>query len=312
MRILQLMGKRRDALLEKGQLSAPERTGLCTTAIVSVSEERPTIAMFFTGRKHAGENLADVLSKRAAELAPPIQMGDALTRNLPVGHKVIDSNCLAHGRRKLVDEVDNYPTECRYVLERLGQVYKVDDDCRKQKLSAQERLSAHQCESAPVMVEIRHWMEEQFDKKRIEPNSGLGEAFKYLLKRWDKFTLFLRRPGAPLDNNICERALKMTIRNRKNSLFYRSLRGAQVGDIYMTLIHTAELHGDNPFDYLTALQRHAKAVAERPANWLPWNYRDTLASMGWKDARSQSSGRPTTTPNARSPALTKLMQPLAA
>jgi hypothetical protein len=237
-----------------------------------------------------------VLSQRAAELSPPIQMGDALTRNVPEGHTVLASNCLAHGRRKIVDEIDNFPAECRYLLERLHLVYEVDDQCRQEKLSDQQRLSKHQRDSAPVMAEIRQWMEEQFDNKRIEPNSGLGQAFHYLLKRWDKFTLFLQKPGAPLDNNICERALKMAIQNRKSSLFYRSPRGAQVGDIYMTLIHTAELHGDNPFDYLTALQRHAKAVAEKPTEWLPWTYRDTLARMGVNEAL-----RPSCRPQAPPP-----------
>jgi hypothetical protein len=278
-RILGLMGKRRAALLAAGKLPDPDRTGLFTTAVVAVVATVGTIALFFTGRKHAGENLADVLRHRAADLAPPIQMGDALTRNLPKGHKVKDSNCIAHGRRKIVDEIDNYPAECRFVIERLGLVYKVDDECEARGASDQERLLAHQQHSAPLMDDIQKWMSALLADKRIEPNSGLGEAFGYFLKRWDKFTLFLREPGAPLDNNICERALKMAIKHRNNSLFYRSERGATVGDIYMTLIHTAELHGENPFDYLTALQRNYKAVAEKPADWMPWTYKHTLARL---------------------------------
>jgi hypothetical protein len=119
----------------------------------------------------------------------------------------------------------------------------------------------------------------QLDDKRVEPNSGLGDAFQYLLKRWDKLTLFLRVAGAPLENNICERALalKMAIRHRNNSLFYRSVRGARVGDIYMALIYTAELHRENPFEYLVALLVNAAAVAADPAAWLPWTFRAALA-----------------------------------
>ncbi len=276
-RILELMGKRRAKLLASGKLPDPERTGLFTTAVVAIVAAIGTIALFFTGRKHAGENLALVLDKRAKDLPPPIQMGDALTRNLPVGHKVIDSNCIAHGRRKIVDEIDNYPVECRFLLERLARVYKLDDECKARGASDEERLLAHQTESAPLMEEVRASMAAEIAAKRIEPNSDLGQAFNYFLKRWDKFTLFLRKPGAPLDNNIAERALKMTIRSRKSSLFYRSLRGAHVGDVFMTLIHTAELHHQNPSDYLTALLRNHKAVAETPAHWMPWNYRHTLA-----------------------------------
>ena len=67
--------------------------------------------------------------------------------------------------------------------------------------------------------------------------------------------------------------------HRKNSLFYRTLQGAQVGDAYMSLIHTAELAGVEPFDYLVALLRHAKAVAQNPADWMPWNYHLALTMV---------------------------------
>ena len=98
----------------------------------------------------------------------------------------------------------------------------------------------------------------------------------YLLRHWEKLTLFLRVPGAPLDNNICERALKKAIRHRRNSLFYKTQHGAHVGDIFMSLIHTSELCGANPFDYLTELERHAGEAASNPRDWMPWNYRQTL------------------------------------
>ena len=114
---------------------------------------------------------------------------------------------------------------------------------------------------------------------RVEPNSGLGQAITYMQNHWEKLTLFLRVPGAPLDNNLCERALKKAILHRKNSLFYRTLNGAQVGDLFMSLIHTAELHQVEPFDYLVALQRHDAAVALDPAAWMPWNYTATLAGI---------------------------------
>ena len=286
-RILALMAKRRAALLAAGELEDPERTGLYTTGIVSTTGEGRKIALFFTGRNHAGENVTALLEQRAKDLLPPIQMSDALACNNPTGHPVIACHCLVHGRRNIVDEALNHPDECRYLLERIGRVFKLDEACREQKLSDEERLRVHQRDSAPVMEELEKWMRAQFDEKRIEPNSGLGGAINYLLKRWDKFTLFLRLPGVPLDNNSCERALKMAIRHRNNSLFYRSLHGAEVGDLYMTLIHSAELNGENAFDYLTVLQLHAQAIEKTPADWMPWNYRDTLKRL----ARPPSASR---------------------
>jgi len=96
---------------------------------------------------------------------------------------------------------------------------------------------------------------------------------------WEKLTLFLKQPGAPIDNNIAERALKKAILNRKNALFYRTVNGAQVGDLFMSLIHTCELNGVNAFDYLTELLRHAEELQRNPSEWMPWNYRDTLARL---------------------------------
>ena len=111
----------------------------------------------------------------------------------------------------------------------------------------------------------------------MEPNSGLGQAISYLLKHWEKLTLFLRAAGAPIDNNLVERALKKAILHRKNSLFYKTRKGAEMGDLFMSLIHTCELNGVNPFDYLTELQRHAEELKRNPSEWMPWNYRETLA-----------------------------------
>ena len=130
------------------------------------------------------------------------------------------------------------------------------------------------------MGKLQAWLEAQFDERKVEPNSGLGQAISYLLKHWQKLTLFLREPGAPLDNNIVERALKKAILHRKNSLFFKTRNGARRGDLFMSLIHTCELNGTNPFDYLTELQRHAGELKQTPSEWMPWNYRDTLAQAG--------------------------------
>ena len=86
-----------------------------------------------------------------------------------------------------------------------------------------------------------------------------------MLEYWEPLTLFLRQPGAPLDNNIVERALKKAIIHRKNSLFYKTENGAHIGDIFMTLIHTTERARGDPFDYLVELQRHHEDVARAPA-----------------------------------------------
>jgi len=279
-KILELMhAKEKTASAQEAPSPDPsERTGTFTSGIIATSAGH-RIALFFSGRKHGGENLADVLRQRASNLPPPIQMCDALSRNLPKEFATIVANCLAHGRRQFVDVSERFPEETRYVLEALEVVYRNDLQARQRQMTDEERLAFHQAESGPVMDQLRAWLSQQFDERRVEPNSGLGAAISYLVRHWEKLTLFLRQPGAPLDNNICERALKKAILHRKNALFYKTRNGAAVGDRYMSLIHTCELNGANPFDYLTALLRHADEVAAAPAAWMPWNYQANFAEL---------------------------------
>jgi transposase len=275
MKVLELT---REQLAAAAAGADEERTGVYTSGLIATQGER-AIALFFTGQKHAGENLAQVLERRAAQLKAPVQMSDALAANTSGDFKTILANCLSHARRGFVDLVNDFPEECRFVLETLREVYLTDAVAKQQRLSPAERLALHQRDSGPRMKQLEDWLEEQFTQRKVEPNSGLGAAIKYMRKHWQKLTLFLREPGAPLDNNVCERALKKAILHRKNALFYRSEDGARVGDLFMSLIHTVELCDGNPFDYLVALLRHHELAADEPERWLPWNYRQALDEL---------------------------------
>jgi hypothetical protein len=173
----------------------------------------------------------------------------------------------------------NFPEPCRFVLETFREIYGYDAVTRQQGMSAEQRLVFHQEHSKPVMEKLHAWLQTQFDQRLVEPNSGLGQAISYLLNHWQKLTLFLEKPGVPLDNNIVERALKKAILHRKNSLFYKTRKGAQMGDLFMSLIHTCELNDVNAFDYLTELLRHVEELKQNPSEWMPWNYRETLARL---------------------------------
>ena len=268
-KILEFMGERarQEALAGVGNADDGRR-GLYTSGVVALRDGH-RVALFFSGRRHAGENLARVLAHRAEELPPPIQMCDALSRNLPGELKTILANCLAHARRRFVDVYDRFPEVCRHLLESLAVVYRADVVARERGLSPEARLRFHQEASGPTMEALREWLERQLGEKRTEPNSALGGAIGYTLKHWEELTLFLRQAGAPLDNNVCERALKKAILHRKNALFYKTQNGARVGDLFMSLIYTCQLNQANPFDYLTELQRHAEALATSPELWMP-------------------------------------------
>ena len=256
-----------------------QRTGIFTTGVVAKLAGGQRVALYFTGSRHAGENLDHVLQHRAAGLAPPLHMCDGLSRNGSKQFDTILCNCATHGRRQFADVREDFPVECRQVIEELGQVYRYDEQAREQHLSDDQRLRFHQEHSQPVLERLHQWMSEQIQQKRVEPNSGLGQAINYMLKRWEPLTRFLKIPGAPLDNNICEQALKFAIQHRKNSLSFKTLRGALVGDFFMSLIQTCRLNRINPVEYLAALRQHAKAALQNPAAWLPWNYRQALAAI---------------------------------
>lgn len=256
----------------------PERTGIFTTGIVCEGTgSDPVIRLLFTGRAHAGENLARVLKERAPELGTPLQMCDALDRNEPRDKDTELCHCLIHARRQFIEIRTAFPVECRRVVETFAVVYQVEAECRKEGVDVEERLRRHQARSQPVMEALRQEFTEAMDRKKVEPNSGLGDAIQYVIKRWETLTRFLTKPGAPIDNNVTERLLKSSILHRKNSMHYRTQRGAEVGDRYMTVIETCRANEANPFDYMMAVVRNREAVKLDPGGWMPWNYLDTMA-----------------------------------
>ena len=265
------------------KVSLPEkkdRKAIQTTGILShVGEHR--IALFLTGVNHAGENLEAVLVHRAADLTRPIQMSDALAANL-VGEagalNTIVAHCLVHARRRFVEVEGKFPQQVRILLRFLRLVYKLDARTRQREMDPEARLAYHQRRSSPLMEKLKGWLADLKEGRQVEPNSGLGDAVDYMWKHWEELTLFLRVAGAPLDNSAAERLLKRAILHRKNSLFYKTRQGAEVGDTFMSLIHTAELNGVQSFDYLVALLRNPAAVKADPGAWLPWNYPQALAA----------------------------------
>jgi hypothetical protein len=276
-RILTLIEENREADAQaQATGDAPARTGMYTTAlIVQVGERR--ICLYYTGRQHAGENLAALLAKREPQREKPLVMSDALSSNTAEETPLIRCHCLAHGRRKFSELDEVFPAESAVVVEALKGVYEHDEAARDTQLSAQERLIYHQTYSPPIMAALKTWLEQQTEERRVEPNSSLGKAIAYLRGHWETLTRFLTIPGAPLDNNVAERALKLCIRQRKNSLFYATEHSAYIASLLTSVIATCLQAGVNALDYLVAVQEHRQAVFANPGAWLPWNYPAALA-----------------------------------
>jgi hypothetical protein len=186
------------------------------------------------------------------------------SRNGPKEVETLLAHCLTFARRNFVNLVPSFPEECRFVIEALAQVYHYDKMLKEQGRSVDLRLQFHQAHSAPVMERLKEWLQTQPQERKVEPTSSLGKAIAYMPKHWEPLTLFLRVPGAPLDNNLREQVLKRAILRRKNSLFFRTELGAYIGDLFMSLIHTCKLNQDYPFHYLTTLQKHSSQLFKNP------------------------------------------------
>jgi transposase len=278
-RVLTLIEENQQARAQaqaQGKAQVDERTGMQTTAlIVQVGTHR--ICLYYTGRRHAGENLERLLAQREPGRGKPLVMSDALRSNNAEEATLIRCHCLAHGRRKFSELDADFPAESAVVVQALKLVYEHDDEAREKQLSAEERLAYHQTYSAPILTTLKTWLEEQTAQRRVEPNSSLGHAITYLLKHWESLTRFLTEPDAPLDNNSAERALKLCIRQRKNSLFYATEHSAYIASVLTSVIATCVQAGVNALEYLVAVQEHRHEVFTNPSAWLPWNYPAALA-----------------------------------
>ncbi len=265
-----------------------ERKGMFTTGIVSHLDEHK-IYLFYTGRKHAGENLSRLLDMRDDQLDPIIQMCDGHSANKKLNTTTILCNCLAHARRKFYEIDESFPKECRIVLDIFSLIYKNEILAQGLAMDNPTRLLFHQQYSKPAVEKLQQWCNQQIDDHMVEPNSVLGEAIKYMQKRWPELTRFLTVEGAPLDNNLCERALKRFIIGRKNWFFYRTEISALIGNILISVITTCHEAGENPIKYLVAIQKNRRQVFQNPEQWLPWNYQKHLKEIA-------SSKRPFSNP----------------
>jgi transposase len=224
------------------------------------------------GRQPAGEKLAALLQKRDPQRDQPVGMSDALASKAAAEQPLIRGHGLAHGQRKFRELDEAFPGESAVVTQVLRQVCEHEEEARDRQLSAAERLAYHQTWSSPLRAGLKAGLEPQSSARMVEPHSSLGQAITYLLKPWESLTRFLTVPGAPLDNNVAERALKLCIRPRKNSLCYATEQSAYMASLLTSVIATCVQVGVTALEYLVALQEHRQAVFAHPGAWLPWTY----------------------------------------
>jgi hypothetical protein len=261
-------------IIKKRNLEGKKSSKCYTTGIISVHDDY-RCAVFVSDENTAGNSFVSMFKLRHKALVEPYIMMDALTANIP---KEIEEGlytlcyCLVHARRNFYDLGEGYDDLVDFVIDSITSLY--DNDKLTKEMDANQRLSYHKKHSTSIMKLLKEHLEKY--KKEFEPNSGASKAIDYMLKRWTQLTQFLRYKDAPIDNNEVERALKIPIRNRKNSMFYKTLRGARIAGYVQSLIYSAAQNDINPYHYLKAILCHPKEASLNPDKWLPWNYQANL------------------------------------
>lgn len=275
-RILEQKPELRDKPNGKGQVL---RTGVYSSGLIAQLADGHEIILFETSLGHAGEHLGSILKFRPLGLDPPLTMSDALSSNSVIALAVKAASCNSHARRNFFDIKSRHPAEIDWVLETYARIWKSEDDVKEKNLNPDQRLAYHQQHSLPAMQAIRDWAAKKKEEEDFEEYSALGKAIHYFLRHYDKLILFCIEPGALIDNNRMEEKLKILIRGRKMAHFYKTVNGAGVANVLISLIATAYDADENVYDYLIAIQKHKQHVKEEPNAWLPWNYKKTLDSV---------------------------------
>lgn len=231
------------------------------------------LVLYQTSVGHAGEWFDEILGKRESGLPVPILMSDALSSNHVTDKDFVISLCNSHGRRGFAELALQCPEESLFALELYAVIWVNDDHCKEQGFDPQQRQAYHHAHSLPLMAQIRQWCKTQTaEGGPVEPNSNLGRAMAYFDRHYDGLCAFCHTPGAALDNNECERIIKLMVRGRKNSQFFKTENGAQVSDTITSMLATCMESNVDALAYLVAVQRNQLAVRAAPQNWMPWNY----------------------------------------
>ena len=264
-------------VIKKRNLEDKKSSKCYTTGIISVHDDY-RCAVFISDEDTAGKSFADMYKLRNKALIEPYLMMDALTANIP---KEIEEGlytlcyCLVHARRNFYDLGQGYDDLVDFVIDSITRLY--DNDRSTKEMDANQRLTYHQEHSKPIMKSLKDHLEKY--KNEFEPNSGASKAIDYMLNRWTELTQFLRYGETPIDNNEVERALKIPIRNRKNSMFYKTHRGARIAGYVQSLIYSAAQNDINPYNYIKAILSYSDDVRLNPDKWLPWNYHLSLDDL---------------------------------
>jgi hypothetical protein len=278
MKILEVMSD------NKQLQAAGKETRSCHTTIVCADvtegeEKGKKVILYITDNKYCGENVAPIFELRDDDEKSIRIMSDASNmNNLKLDkqklEKIINALCMAHGRNKIEEYIDFYPEICNYLLGEIKAIYAVEE--KYADSSKKKRYKAHKKYSKRHIDNIYNKIEEVFVNKEVEPNSMFGKVLNYWLRNKEGLTKFLSVKGIRLDNNWAERLLKVMIKQRSRSLFFKTRKSAGVVSGWASVVKTCQENGVNAYIYLNWLQENGREVRKDASKYLPWHYEKSL------------------------------------
>lgn len=181
---------------------------------------------------------------------------------------VIEIACWAHARRKFYEAQSSDPMRSMIVMAYIRLLYDVEHEAREQKLKADGRRQLRQAKSAPILKDIRRYL--QTEQAHVLPKSPVGEAIGYTLNNWQALVRYAEDGAVEIDNNGAERSLRGIAVGRKNWMFYGSDKGGKTAAVLSSLVATCKRLHIDPFVYLRELFGRISAhPAQRLEELLP-------------------------------------------
>ena len=211
--------------------------------------EKPIVYFEYRPTRNAG-----FLNERLVNYSGCIQTDgysgyDFLEHNI----KIVHAGCWSHARRKFIEFKDALEDTqaADEILDLIGELYDIEKQARKQKLSCEQLLDLRKKESLPIAESLKDWL----DAKVVTapPTSLLGKAVRYTLNEWKKLIVFLNDGNIHIDNNHVENSIRPFVVGRKNWLFSGSPRGAHASAFLYSIVESAKACGHEPYWYMRFL-----------------------------------------------------------
>lgn len=191
-----------------------------------------------------------------------------------LGEGITYIGCMAHMRRGFVDVAKVAPNDPRPagIIERIGKLYAVEEQCRLAGLGPAERLAARQRSSAPVMEALKRRLVEL--RQEAVPGTRLAQACDYALGQWSRLEEYLKDGAVEIDNNWCEGGMRPIALGRKNWLHIGSPEAGPKIAAIMSIVETCRRLDINLRNYLNdVLPRLGDWPAHRVAELTPTRWK---------------------------------------